>query len=175
VTSTSWKVHNEKYCLPSKWQHMTSHCMSDIKDNQKGQSGSAPAPPQSRLGSPSDYHHLGPWKNIWEPSTTRMMMQFRKLCTAGCKVIEWISTTTGSLILCSTGRKVWIIVEILYKSDRTCPGTNEFLSGTFVSLYNKCPHGFWYDLHNICICRVFHWCTTIKPANCVVIKKVQHC
>jgi len=56
----------------------------------------------------------------WRGSTTRMTTQLKKSCVAGCEVQERISTAAECLSSCSAGSNAWIVLEILYKSDRTC-------------------------------------------------------
>jgi len=82
-----------------------------------------------------------------------IMMLFRKSSVAGCEVLKWISIMVGSFKLKQYQQK-WAYhagdFVLKKKSDWTCPSISDniyFLSCTFVSVYTKCVHDFWYNLH----------------------------
>jgi hypothetical protein len=72
----------------------------------------SPIHPTVQTWPPQTTTCSGPWKIIWEVTTTRLMRQSRKLHKGDCKELEWTSTPKGSLRLCNASRNAQISTEI---------------------------------------------------------------
>lgn len=92
------------------------------------------------------------WEITWDVSIIRMVTESTKPRTSSCKVFKWIC---GSFW--RSCRQVTAVTESI------C-----FLPSTFVSVYSKYVHDFWYDLHNCMLSHSFDMnCdTALLIANC---------
>lgn len=121
ATYTLWHVHNERTHHSSTQEYTLSHyqhiwCWRRLKSL----AGRCFPILPSVWTWPLPTATFSSYQKItWEASTMKTLRQSSRLCVHGCKIVKQTSTAVAYSSSYNAGRNSWIILEILWNSDKT--------------------------------------------------------